>query len=217
MIELSFLLIGEGSSDVQLVAHLKELCTRCGADEVTGSAPDLRLLPEVGHSLNDKLSAALRWEPDVDLVFIHRDADGPDPAPRRAEIQRVAREMERDLPAIPLVPVRATEAWLLVDEAEIRRAAGNPNGRVQLDIPSPTDAETVSDPKQLLFDLLRAASELSGRRLQRFERDLHRRRTNLLQNLRCEGPVSQVPAWRRLEADLSRAIDRLAGSGSKST
>lgn len=71
---------------------------------------------------------------------------------------------DRYLP-VCTVPVRMLEAWLLIDEAGLRRAAGNPNGRVVLDLPPLGELEKCADPKGLLYQLLKEASELRGRRL----------------------------------------------------
>ena len=69
---------------------------------------------------------------------------------------------------ISIVPVRMTEAWLLFDEQAIRKAASNPSGRDPLKLPSLLAVDSIPDPKQQLKELLRQASGLSGRRLQKF-------------------------------------------------
>ena len=61
-----------------------------------------------------------------------------------------------------------TEAWLLIDERAVRRAAGKPHGQEALDLPSIGKLEHVSDPKGVLYDCLRKASGRSGGRLKRF-------------------------------------------------
>jgi hypothetical protein len=60
------------------------------------------------------------------------------------------------------------EAWLLFDERAIRHAAANRNGRIPLDMPHLRHLESIADPKAVLHELLRAASELSGRRRKKF-------------------------------------------------
>jgi hypothetical protein len=40
-----------------------------------------------------------------------------------------------DMPVVCVVPVRMMEAWLLIDEMAIRRVAGNPNGRIPIELP----------------------------------------------------------------------------------
>ncbi len=60
------------------------------------------------------------------------------------------------------------EAWLLLDETAIRTAAGNPHGRCLLELPPVKDLESLPNPKAVLHELLRQASELHGRRLKSF-------------------------------------------------
>ena len=68
------------------------------------------------------------------------------------------------------------EAWLLSDEHAIRSAAGNPNGRAELGIPGKREWERNKNPKQILFDALKAASELNARALKKFSPDRQRLR-----------------------------------------
>jgi hypothetical protein len=70
--------------------------------------------------------------------------------------------------AICVVPVRMTEAWLLFDIGAIRQAAGNPNGTVSLNLPSPSNIEGLPNPKRVLHDILREATERGTRRRKRF-------------------------------------------------
>jgi hypothetical protein len=57
-------------------------------------------------------------------------------------------------PHVPVIPIRMTEAWLLLDEAEIRRVAGSPNGKVSLGLPKAKDVESIPDPKAQLAQTL---------------------------------------------------------------
>ncbi len=57
---------------------------------------------------------------------------------------------------------------MLLDEDAIRSAAGNPNGAVALDLPRIQELESLPDPKHILHELLRRASEKTGRRLKKF-------------------------------------------------
>lgn len=211
---LRFLFVGEGSSDHALVEPLQELCLRLGASEVQGIAPDLRRSQSESIRVADKLETALQLEPNVDLVFIHRDSDDPDPDPRYSEIRKAVRNVDTRIPWIAVVPVQATEAWALVDENAIRRAADNPNGNVPIDIPRPSQVENISDPKSYLEDLLVRASEHSGRHLKRFRRDLAQRKFYLIEQLDLDGPVSQIPSWNRLRSDISEVLDNIEIEGS---
>ena len=60
-------------------------------------------------------------------------------------------QIRRALEGMPVrhvlvIPVRMTEAWLLIDELALRRAAGNPNGRNPLDLPALKDLEALPEP-----------------------------------------------------------------------
>ncbi len=208
MIQVFFVFVGEGPSDAGLVSHLEELCILCGADEAAGVAPDLRSLPraKTGKKVADQLSAALELEPNADVIFVHRDSDSTDAEPRYRKISEAESGFELEGRVVPVVPVQETEAWLLLDEEEIRRVADNPKGRVKLDLPSANRIESIARPKERLFRALEVASELKGRKLIRFKRSLPRRRRLLLERLSPLGAVSQLPAWKRLKGDLERAI-----------
>lgn len=75
-----------------------------------------------------------------------------------------------------------------------------------MDIPRPADVESLANSKEQLWDLLRPASELSGRRLDKFNKTLKRRRRILLGRLDAEGSVREVPAWQRLWSDLQAIL-----------
>lgn len=206
---IRFLLITEGSSDAKLLSVLEMLCLECGAENVRGTYADLSRFPHVGHSLPDKLTGALKYESNFNLVFIHRDADASDDAPRRAEIEQAATEVGLSLPHVPVVPIHMTEAWLLADVEAIRKAADNPRGRAALNLPALQDIQGVRDPKSLLKQALCMASELSGRKLDKFQKAFGRKRALLLDSLRCDGLHASLPAWQRLKRDTAAAIARV--------
>jgi len=97
-----------------------------------------------------------------------------------------------------------SEAWLLIDESALRHAAGNPNGKVSLDLPSLQRLEQLPDPKQLLHHLLRTASGLSGRRLTSFNRRLHGQR--VADWISDFSPLYRLSAFARLAADLQEVV-----------
>ncbi|MEW5930701.1 MAG: hypothetical protein AB1941_24840 [Gemmatimonadota bacterium] len=207
---IHFVLVGEGTSDDGLIPHLETLCIHLGADEVTGTAIDFRRLDQpVGHSLQAKLGAAVQLEPAANLFFLHRDADSPDPAPRRAEIVDAVGAVGLPQAWVAIVPVQETEAWLLLDEAAIRMVAGKPRGRVPLNLPRANQVESVANPKERLQDALVTASEATGRRLAKTRRDFPEHRRILLQRLPIGGPLREVHSWVLLEFDLTAVIAKL--------
>ena len=75
-------------------------------------------------SLSERISRSLELYP-CDLLFIHRDAERAPVESRIAEIRESVKEKQiAPTPVICVVPVRMTEAWLLIDRrsrAEARR------------------------------------------------------------------------------------------------
>lgn len=210
MVQIHFVLIGEGASDTGLIAHLEQLCIYVGADEVSGTSPDFQRLDErISASVESKMRATLELEPKANLIFIHRDSDSPDPGPRYAEIARAVESCEYNGQFVAIVPVQETEAWLLLDEPAIRRIAQRPNGRAYLNLPQPRRVESIASPKEFLQTALAIACEHQGRRLARFKRDFPIHRRLLLERLPIGGPLERVPSWAHLKQDLEHAIQTL--------
>lgn len=213
LLRIHFLLVAEGSSDDALIPHLETLCIDQGATEVTGTAPDFERLPEsIGHTVQAKLAAAIQLEPSANLIFIHRDADTRDPKPRYDEIAGAMAANPFRGEHVALVPVQATEAWLLADEHAIRRAAYRPNGTRPLGLPAASHIERTANPKQVLKTALVSASELAGRRLDRIKREFPAQRRLLFLQLPIQGAIEALPSWQRLRTDLGRAIGTLRTS-----
>ena len=101
------------------------------------------------------------------------------------------------------------EAWLLADEASIRRVAGRPRGTEPLDLPAPDELESVPDPKRTLRDVLMKAGAPRGvRRRKRFKADFGNLRKQLAENLPPGGLLEQVPAWARFRDDVAAAMGK---------
>jgi len=141
-----------------------------------------------------------------DCLFIHRDAEREPPEHRRREIQKAVESLGGNKPEthVCVVPIRMSEAWLLFDEQAIRRASGNPNGRLTLEMPGLSTIENLPDPKQKLYDLLTTASELRGRRWKSFDPIAQLRR--VAQLLDAFAPLRQLSAFQALERDVERIV-----------
>ena len=199
--KVHFVLVAEGTSDHALVDHLRTLCVLSGADEASGLAPDwgrVKLSQPV--RMKSMIDAAIELEPSADFLFIHRDSDSRDADQRRHEIKDLM--ADRVSAYVAVVPVQETEAWILLDENEIRAVAGNPNGRTALDCPRPMDVERLASPKEILEGMLATASGYSGRRLRKFRGEFPNHRRLLLERLDSNGPVADVPAHARLRRDI---------------
>src|SRR6185295_5886384 len=200
-------------SDEGLIPHLENLCIELGASEVTGASPDFqRLEKPVRRTTLDRLQAALRLEPTANLLFVHRDADSIDPTARYREIREAVDQCRVQKPCVPVVPVQETEAWPLLDEAAIRMVAGHPKGKRPLDLPRPRHVEAIANPKEKLKNALIQASELSGRRLERFRRDFPSHRRLLLQRMPTGGALLEITSWVRLRERLEQAVGSLQRS-----
>ena len=75
----------------------------------------------------------------------------------------------RNAEAIPIIPVRMSEAWLLIDIDAIRKAARNPNGKATVELPDASVLENLPDPKRTLIQLLEKATNNNKRRRKSFK------------------------------------------------
>jgi len=122
------------------------------------------MLPPARAGLTERVRGALELFP-ADLLFVHRDADREPTATRRDEIRKAVEIATPNQATVPVVPVRMTEAWLLIDEPAIRSAAGNPRGTMALDLPKLGAIEGTADPKNIPkpWGWWRNDSPISGR------------------------------------------------------
>ena len=131
-------------------------------------------------------------------------AERQNPQWRYDEIAKAVAEASPCPPAVAVVPVRMTEAWLLLDEETLRKVAGRPRSTVHLNLPPPSQLEACPDPKSVLREVLDLASGLAGRRLRRFRERFGENRRSLAMALR------QLPSWQALE-DPSAIVTPLQG------
>jgi len=149
--------------------------------------------------------------PYYDLIFVHRDADRAGPDARHREIVAAVQEAGYDGQWVGIVPVRMTEAWLILEEEAIRYAVQKPRGRTALNLPAPSATERMADPKGVLDAALLSASGEHGRRRRAVQRLLPDLRSRLLANLPIGGPLEQVPSWVRFRDDTVAALRDLGG------
>ena len=164
---------------------------------------DLRRLRRPPRHLAARVARTVELFP-CDLLFVHRDVEAEPRERRLAEIEEavsVVDSWDRGR-TVAVVPERMTEAWLLIDEAALRSAAGDPRGTVPLAMPAVQQLERLPDPKRTLHDLISTASGLPGRRLRRFRMDqaVHR----LAQGIEDYSPLRQLAAFRALEEEVGR-------------
>ena len=165
------------------------------------------MLPPARAGLTERVRCALELFP-ADLLFVHRDADREPTATRRDEIRKAVEIATPNQATVPVVPVRMTEAWLLIDEPAIRSAAGNPRGTMALDLPKLGAIEGIADPKNILCVALRTACALRGRRLARF--DATKAVGLVAERITDFRPLQRLSAFKEFEDLLHSALDTLA-------
>lgn len=209
MNRLRFTLVSEGSSDRALIPVLIWAIQQHAEVDIQPRWAELRQLADPPKSLVEKIQVTLELYP-CDLLFIHRDADRAGRETRAREIEAAMAAAHQDPatspPAVCVIPVRALEAWFLFDEQALRHASGNPNGKTPLNLPGWQDIESLSDPKTQLEGIIRAASELEGRRRRRIEaaQAVHR----IADLVRDFSPLRNLSAFRAFEEDLRRLLVR---------
>jgi hypothetical protein len=175
---LRFTLLAEGSSDRVLIPIIRwMLLQHHSSYDWIGQLADLNVLLNPPKSLADRISATIAYFPS-DILFVHRDAD-KNPVEKRIEEIRSAFAANHELDSIiwsPVIPVRMTEAWLLISETALRASVDNLGGSTPLDIPAIKTLEKIPNPKLLLEQKLVLASELTGRRKKKFFFPEHRSR-----------------------------------------
>ncbi len=102
-----------------------------------------------------------------------------------------------------------TEAWLLFDEAAIRRSAGNPSGQQLLNLPRLSDVEHLTKPKDMLHGLIRKATGLSARRQKAFS--VGHSISQITQYINDFSPLRSLDAFSAMESDLCRIIPVILG------
>lgn len=205
MDELRCTLVAEGNTDEALIPILRWLLQQAGvALPVDLANPDYRQFKQ-GPTLNFKIEVALKLNP-CQLLFVHRDADNTTIPRRREEIMTALHQHQHPPAAVCVIPVKSFEAWVMFDEPAIRKAAGNPNGKVKLDLPDMKRIEEMSPKttKDLFDQLIKTASGKKGRDLAKLHpRQVMRDLTAYIDDF---SPLRNLSAFRILETDLQQII-----------
>ena len=218
MKELRYTLLSDGSSDQALLPILtwllREHHVGCA---IQSEWADLRRLARRPQTLPGRIIRSLELYPCA-LLFVHRDAERESREHRKVEINRAIAEASQSVNVpvrICVVPVRMQEAWLLFDEAALRRAAGNPNGRQPLEIPPHSQLEQLPDHTHVRYKLLREASGLQGRRRKKIP--VGKWASRIAAFITDFTPLRALPAFNALENDVEHVIREQEWSASPET
>jgi len=203
---LRYTLLADGSSDRMLIQVVNWAIRRGGLRVEHASWAALGLVRPQPKSHAERARMAIELFP-CDVLFLHRDAEKGSFERRLAEVGSAVADLEGHHVAV--IPVRMTEAWFLFNERAIRRASGNPNGRVQLNLPRTNQVETIPDPKETLFEALLAATETSGRRREKRKQEQGIMRARVAELIDDFSPLEGVPAFDQFLKELDQVIQIL--------
>jgi hypothetical protein len=201
--DLTYTLITDGSSDRALIPIINWALDQVDGVRYNSQYAEISLKQSAG--LFRRAEAAINVY-ECDILFVHRDAESSNIDRRIEEIKNQLSKLNK--PHIPVVPIRMTEAWLLVDEQAIRSAASNPNGKAKLDLPEVSKLEKLLDPKEVLFEKLKLASELPPGRLRKFRPETYRHRVAEL--ISDFSQLRNLSAFVQFEISLTECIQALA-------
>jgi hypothetical protein len=193
---LTYLLVADGTSDRALLPIVRWSLRRLLPNSALSLAA---FVPRASKPVGEVVEQA-RASYRPALIFVHRDAEKQPLSLRRREIPSTDG-------VVAVIPVRMTEAWLLIDEAAIRRAAGNPNGTMPLTLPDVRQLEHLPAPKDALRSLLMQASGLKGRRLERFNRGEAAQRVS--EYIRDFSVLRNLSAYKAFSDELQAAVASL--------
>lgn len=139
------------------------------------------------------------YEYSTMLIFAHRDAENQSLVDRGREFDRL--DLNR---IVPVIPVRMSESWLLIDGRAIAEAAGSPSTMVQ--VPRLGQIEQIANPKELLDrHLFKAAGSPTGRQGKKFKRSIVERRVNVASCISDYSPLESLTAFVQFQQCLAEA------------
>ena len=142
------------------------------------------------------------------VLFVHRDAENKPFDVRLNEIKTYWHLTNLQNPKmVPIIPIKMTESWLLIDKNSIKVAAGNRKYKGDISLPNFSQLEEISDPKEQLFKLLKQVSELKGRRLIKF--NIHKAIYNVGNNIKDFSTLRRLSGFQRFENEVKNVISEL--------
>ena len=206
--EINYTLLSDGSSDRMLMPIITwSLKQNLGQDVLI--QPDWANLYHASANLDlyKKINYSLDKFP-CDILFVHRDSEKKSESvvqERKQEIEDAwINSVKNSEKYVPVIPIRMSEAWLLVDELAIRSASGNPNSTIPIQFPKISRLESLPNPKEILEALIRKASGLRGRNLKKLNVDKAKHR--VAEHIVDFSPLKRLTAFQTFESDLKSVL-----------
>ncbi len=189
--QLTFSVVADGGTDRLLVPIVQWAIHRLD--------PEVEILePEFVKRTGSVTEFLSLYVSDVMLIFVHRDSESAGLEERLREFDSTSRS---DI--VPVIPVRMSEAWLLIDGQAIARAAGASSSVVS--VPRLSEIEKISNPKeQLDYLILQAAGNPSGRRRKNLRRSIVDRRVSVASFISDFSPLENLSAFRHFQTALEK-------------
>ena len=201
-------LAADGSSDRCLIHPLRWAITQALRNHGARELIRFVFAQVPANPLPQRIQKAVEDYP-CDILIVHRDAEREDASRRFQEIEKALADAAATTVSVGVVPIRMSEAWLLISEPAIRTAAANPSGRTPLNLPPISALESLPDPKGVLRNAILDASNANGRRRDRLKRDLPIRVQRVAENIEDYSLLRELTAFKRFEKDFERAIAQL--------
>jgi Domain of unknown function (DUF4276) len=201
---IKYILISDGSSDRALINIINYALKQQFNLDFDGERADLGIFSRKKvKTLEEKIAVVIDYYEPL-LIFIHRDAENQPSQKREEEIEKALINADKTKQFAKIIPIRMTECWLLIDEKAIRRASGNPNGNIKLEMPPVNKLESLPNPKKTLEELLEKASGLTGRRL----RDLNTRQSIQIipEYLEEFSMLEKLPSYLHFKQEISKLL-----------
>ncbi|MFV8331968.1 hypothetical protein [Flavobacterium sp. GSP14] len=208
---IRYTLIADGSSDKALMNIIKWVLDNLFPEIPNkGTYGDFRMLqkPPRKDEVYKQIQCAVHYYP-FDILFYHRDAESNSSVIIDERIAEIKGELDAEFnqKIVCVVPIKMMEAWLLIDEMAIKKAAGNKNYNNQVDLPPVNKLETLKEPKEILHELLKKVSGLKGRRLKNF--NVHKAVHLVTEYTTDYELLRQLSAFNKFEEDLKIVVKSL--------
>jgi hypothetical protein len=196
---------GEGNTDY---VFLKRIIQRT----LEKMLPHIEILPLTdihanGETQQDKMLAAAREAHGYGLLVFHLDADAPDTKRARAErfdpayAYTVQHRDEVIREIVPVIPVRITEAWMLVDFDAFREITRTKASQQDAKFPGkPHEVESVQNPKSVIQQAVNQAA--TSRRKRILLKDIYAPLAEQIDLAELE----KVPAYRSFRDELLHVL-----------